>query len=90
MGMSRIVPSSTLDQVEREKIDIDDGEEREEKEKLNNNNNNNNHIILDGSSKVANELLNGLMSETRDETDGVSLECISSRKPSFIVLPDTE
>ena len=83
--MSRIVTSSTLDQAERDKIDIDDGDEREEKL-----NNNNNHIILDGSSKVANELLNGLMSETRDETDGVSLECISSRKPSFIVLPDTE
>ena len=83
--MSRIVPSSTLDQVEREKIDIDDGEEREEEE-----NNNNNHIILDGSSKVVNELLNGLTNETRDKTDGVSLECISSRKPSFIVLPDTE
>lgn len=82
--MSRVVPSSTLDQVEK-KIEIDDG--AEEKEKLNSNNNN---IILDGSVR-ANELLNGLtVGNVKDEMDGVSLECISSRKPSFIVLQDTE
>ena len=79
----RVVPSSTFDQVEKN-IDIDGGEEK----KLNNNN-----IILDGSSR-ANELLNGLsrVDQMRDkeENDEVSLECISSRKPSVIVPPDTE
>lgn len=78
-----VVPSSTLDQVENV-IDIDDREE----DKLNYNNNNN--IILDGSSR-ANELLNGLTRvDQRDKDDGVSLECIPSRKPSVLVHPDTE
>lgn len=81
----RVAPSSTLDEVEYN-IDIDDGEGK----KLNNNNNN---IRLDGSSR-ANELLNGLTRVDQRDKDGkedeVSLECISSRKPSVIVLPDTE
>lgn len=75
----RVVPSSTLDQVEKN-IDEKEGE------KLNNNNN----IISDGSLR-ANELLNGLtLVDQRDKEDGISLDCISSRKPSVIVLPDTE